>query len=296
MTTKIVKQFWIQLKGWLNLWTSESIETDDNLSEVTALVQWTSIANSIAQLRQGNLEQIWKKVDKHIAWKEIKQLESPKDSLNYLEEASKESDPELQEKWANLLANWLTGITKVGRYIDILKQLSADEVRYLDKIYEHIQSVITKNLPRISELKIEITQIKWSLNTIYSEIWWTIGTYNSLRNSWDHQGAENLKNKEPQHIGNRLKEFEELQGKIPWLNIEIWKLEMPDFYIQELIQLTDLRELGEIVDNLKRLNLLNNANAYGIIMGAETLVTSNKFRLQLTDLWLKFIEACRRDN
>ena len=293
MTTKITRQFWLQVKNWFNFWTAESIETDDSLSEVTELVQWTSMASSFNQLRKWNIEQISEKVEWKVEWREIKRLESLKDSLNYLEEASKESDPELQEKWANLLANWLTGATKIGRYIDILKQLSADEVGFLDKIYEYVVRKITENSPKISELWEQISGINNSLTLLYSDIWLLLEQYYTFKNDWNHTEAENLKNNASLESREKILKFEEIKGRVPWLNIEIWWLEKPDFYIQEIIWLNDIRELGEVIDNFKRLNLLDNAYASWILLWNETLITSNKFRLQLTDLWLSFIKACK---
>lgn len=67
------------------------------------------------------------------------QLKEPplKISMPLLENASLEDEEELQDKWANLLANSLTQKKDIKpAYIEILKELSSIEVKILDKIYE----------------------------------------------------------------------------------------------------------------------------------------------------------------
>lgn len=68
-------------------------------------------------------------------------LEKQKSSLKVLVpllgSGSLEEDETLQEKWANILANAVTGNVQVRpNYIDILNELSSMEVILLDKIYD----------------------------------------------------------------------------------------------------------------------------------------------------------------
>lgn len=72
------------------------------------------------------------------------QLQEPplKLSMPLLENASLEDDDELQEKWANLLANTLTQKKDIRpAYIEILKELSSIEVKILDKIYDDAKTL-----------------------------------------------------------------------------------------------------------------------------------------------------------
>jgi len=67
-----------------------------------------------------------------------KEIKKPplKISTPLLENASLENEEDLQNKWANLLANSLTWEKNITpAYIEILKELSTLEVHILDKIY-----------------------------------------------------------------------------------------------------------------------------------------------------------------
>jgi len=63
-------------------------------------------------------------------------------SMPLLENASLESEDELQEKWANLLVNSLTNQKEIKpSYIEILKELSSIEVKILDSIYDEAKRI-----------------------------------------------------------------------------------------------------------------------------------------------------------
>ncbi len=57
----------------------------------------------------------------------------------FIEEASHEDDPDLQQMWANLLASESECSGK-SSYINILKEISAEDAKLLQKIYQKISS------------------------------------------------------------------------------------------------------------------------------------------------------------
>lgn len=89
-------------------------------------------------------------------------IEPPlKISMPLLENASLESEDELQEKRANLLANSLTGKKEIKpAYIEILKELSTIEVKILDAIYNEA-----------SKIWWIITDIQFSTEAIATNTW-----------------------------------------------------------------------------------------------------------------------------
>lgn len=289
MTTEITRKTWFQFHDWLNFGTTETIKTNDNLREVTNLAQGTSFAWSINLLRESNLGKIWEKINEKIEGREIYQLESPKDAINFINEASKESDPELQEKWANLLANWLKWKTNIWRYIEILWQLWAIEVQFLDTIFakylQKKQENRSSKEQKDSEL-IELNNKHASIFTINNVLF---TEYINLNSSWKSVEAQTYRN-QTKDIQELFSQIEELESSIEKLKSEIFDMENPDFNAKDIYINYDL---WEIIDTLKRFNLIQNAYGKGISVGSETLVSSNKFRFQLTDLWVAFIKACR---
>lgn len=297
MTTELTRQtqVWFQFKWWefFNFWASQtqSIKTDDDLWDVTRLAQWTSWAWTINTLRVKNIDVIWETTQRKIEWKEIKQLESPKDSINFIESASKESDPELQEKWANLLANGLTGVTKIWRYIAILKELSSDEVKVLDILDKHYIFTLEYNKVKINELEMKIKLLENEVWAIYESSKPIIDSYYQLQQAWLHEEANKLRTIEQNQ--QAISNFETKRGELSSSTIELEWLNNPFFLIKEISEFISIQNIWEIIDNLKRLELLQNSPANWIQIWSEVLVTSNKFRPQFTDLGKSFVLACK---
>lgn len=131
----------------------------------TEMELWWEDYNALAKFANfiipGVVDNVWMKQDdaKFKRWKNAQnllvkarritegmdeQLQEPplKLSMPLLENASLEDDDELQEKWANLLANTLTQKKDIRpAYIEILKELSSIEVKILDKIYDDAKTL-----------------------------------------------------------------------------------------------------------------------------------------------------------
>ncbi|MDD2516235.1 MAG: Abi-alpha family protein [Candidatus Gracilibacteria bacterium] len=105
------------------------------------------------------------------------ELQEPplKISMPLIENASLESEDELQEKWANLLANSLTNKKDIKpAFIEILKELSSIEVKILDKIYEEAKNTggILTNIQFSSEkiaqiFLISIDEVRVIIDNLY---------------------------------------------------------------------------------------------------------------------------------
>ena len=95
--------------------------------------------------------------------------------LPIVENASLEEDDDLQEIWANLLANaadprQLSPV--LASFVDILKELSAQDVKFLDKFY-------TRALERVSK--------DWPAENVKHEIDWLLEMYGAAglaRRTW----------------------------------------------------------------------------------------------------------------
>lgn len=174
MWNKVIKKYWIQLWWWFNLWTSTEIETDEKLNDVEKFIQNTGLNNFLQSFRKSNADKILTDTFSNIKWKDIKQIWT-KESLFFLENASKEDDEYLQKKWTDLLSNSLTITWKINiSYIEILKQLSSIEVKILDKIYEEARSswwILTNiqfSSEKISQIfSISIDEVRVIVDNLY---------------------------------------------------------------------------------------------------------------------------------
>lgn len=132
----------IQLPGdsWLEIWSDDYNALK---SFVNFVIPWVIDERGIQQdnskfKRWKNAQELLVKA-KNITADIDEQLKEPplKISMPLLENASLEDEEELQDKWANLLANSLTQKKDIKpAYIEILKELSSIEVKILDKIYD----------------------------------------------------------------------------------------------------------------------------------------------------------------
>lgn len=138
-----------------------------------------------------------------------------------LEYASLESEIDLQTKWAQLLSNALLWKDIATAYIEILKELSALEVKILDKMYEDIQWEITRNWGNFTDMQIESNSI-----------------------------------------------------------IQLFRI--------------DKVKMFEIIDNLKRLNLIESPAVQWIAMWWFSPTGHTRDVFQITFLGLAFIKACRK--
>jgi hypothetical protein len=151
MTNKVVKKVWLQITDLVNFWTITQIETDEDLKKVEKFINGISISNSIATLKT---RLFWEKIAKNtinvISWTENKILNSwfewerkeipTKIAVNLIENASLEDWEKLQDIWSNMLANAVTGKVDIkNSYIDILRQLTESEVKFLDFLFNNIE-------------------------------------------------------------------------------------------------------------------------------------------------------------
>jgi hypothetical protein len=100
----------------------------------------------------NNLVEVLSRAKKRLKAKSVTVHELPLKILHpLLESASLEEDPEIQEMWANLVAGVATDGKELfySAYIQILKQLSTEEARFLNLLYDQLQARMTEytNLP-----------------------------------------------------------------------------------------------------------------------------------------------------
>ena len=80
-----------------------------------------------------------------------------------IENSSLEEDPNMQEKWANMLANAATGNVEVSpNYTAILNELSAVEVSILEKIYSEVNN--ESDYSKRRELQFDASKLKTMLS------------------------------------------------------------------------------------------------------------------------------------
>lgn len=104
------------------------------------------IADQLAYVRLYNLVSIADKAKKILEGRELKPKAVERKFLSrFIEEASFEDDPDLQEMWANLLASESQSGQK-SFYINILKELDADDAQLLKKIYQKLNYDPNENL------------------------------------------------------------------------------------------------------------------------------------------------------
>jgi hypothetical protein len=97
------------------------------------------ISNEFRLLRLKNTLSVINRAKKAIDQSGLELREVPTRILiSFFDNASIEDRAQLQEKWANLLANLSTGqIDQHTVYIKLLSELSPDEARLLDHMYDH---------------------------------------------------------------------------------------------------------------------------------------------------------------
>lgn len=126
--------------------------------------------------RFENANKLFIRAKKITEWVSEELQEPPlKISMPLIENASLESEDELQEKWANLLANSLTNKKDIKpAFIEILKELSSIEVKILDKIYEEAKNTwwILTNIQFSSEkiaqiFLISIDEVRVIIDNLY---------------------------------------------------------------------------------------------------------------------------------
>lgn len=80
-----------------------------------------------------------------------------------IQNSSLEEDPNMQEKWANMLANAATGNVEVSpNYAAILNELSAVEVSILEKIYSEVND--ESDYAKRRELQFDASKLKTMLS------------------------------------------------------------------------------------------------------------------------------------
>jgi hypothetical protein len=112
----------------------------------------------------------------------IQPIEDSKLAYKYVENASLESDPSLQELWVNLAVNKQIGLyDSTVLYYSILSELTNIEVTLLDLIFDEHNNQIIKNANSVnpiislvfegieSELKISNENVKKSINILTSK-------------------------------------------------------------------------------------------------------------------------------
>ncbi len=175
---------------WLEIWT----EDYNALAKfVNFVIPWIIDKRGIKQdnakfKRWENAQTLFIKAKKLTEYFDWELSEPPlKISTPLLENASLESESELQDKWASLLANSLTWKKDIKpMFIEILKELSWVEVRILDIIYKDALAIwweitdIKFSSHRISVLfELDINEVRLIVDNIYRlrlaeapSLWW----------------------------------------------------------------------------------------------------------------------------
>jgi hypothetical protein len=108
------------------------------------------LADRINARRHRNLITITVEAKRRLADAGVSPSEVPLSIIHpALESASLEENPDLQAKWANLLANAADARQrqdKRGIHVSVLKELSAPEVRFLDTLYDYVIERILRGI------------------------------------------------------------------------------------------------------------------------------------------------------
>src|SRR3989338_8778078 len=101
------------------------------------------LSDNVRFWRWQNQVNIVKKVKKKIEQSGLQKKQIPlKVLVPILEHSSLEEDSDLQDKWANMLANAISGNKKISpNYVAILSELSSVEVGLLDKLHNEASQI-----------------------------------------------------------------------------------------------------------------------------------------------------------
>ena len=109
-----------------------------------------TLGDKAREYRTKNAIKIFQRVKRMLAEAGIDPSQiAPRLFLPMVQAASLEDDESIQEKWAALFANVSASLESVApSYIEVLKELTPDEVRFLDRLYKHVSEVRTGLFPQ----------------------------------------------------------------------------------------------------------------------------------------------------
>lgn len=139
---------------------------------------------------------------------------------------------------------------------------------------KNIKPIYIEILKQLSSIEVKI------LDKLYSD-------YMTLLN------RNKIKIEEKNSLMHSNKLTEEENNK---LKIELYNLEHIEFDALNVNLLKDLDNLWEMLDKFNMYKIIQNWYIWNIITWNERTISNNKYRFELTDLWIAFIRACKLNN
>jgi len=134
-----------KLKNKLKEWTKKISEVEENEEEIEEIVEEVKEKPTKEKKKKEAKapKEKSKKVKKKIEQSGLQKKQIPlKVLVPILEHSSLEEDSDLQDKWANMLANAISGNKKISpNYVAILSELSSVEVGLLDKLHNEASQI-----------------------------------------------------------------------------------------------------------------------------------------------------------